>query len=87
MSEQTRSTASGFTISLVCGIVFLLAYILSPIPIFVMLHHAGFEENEWVESAAVTIYFPISWAAENSPAVSAFYEYQEKLCEQIGIMP
>ncbi len=87
MNDDDRSAVSGFTISLICGIVLLLAYVLSPIPVYLLLYFAGFEDNEWVQSATETIYTPISWAADNSQTVNGFYEYQGQLCEQLGIVP
>lgn len=87
MNDDGRSAVSGFTISLICGIVLLIAYVLSPIPVYLLLHFAGFEESEWIQSVTEKVYLPISWAADNSQAVNGFYEYQAQLCEQFGIVP
>ena len=87
MNEEPRSGMSGFTISVVSGIVFLLVYILSPVPMFTLVSETGLIEIEWVQPALEIIYYPIAWAAESSPAIKAFYEYQTQLCVQLGISP
>lgn len=87
MSNQPGGSVSGFTICIICGIVLICGYILSPVPAFVFLDVVGLSDNERVTSGVQTFYAPVIWAAENNPTINAFYEYQDDFCDRIGLSP
>lgn len=87
MNEGCRGSASGLSTAVTGGILILLAYVLSPVPVFVLVHLMGFAENEWVLTAVMAVYYPLSWIAEQSPTVEAFYGYQMELCKHFGFSP
>lgn len=86
MNEERRSSVSGLSIAVTGAILMLFVYILSPVPIFVLVHLVGFGENEWVLTAVMAFYYPLSWVAERSPAVEAFYGYQMAMCRHMGFL-
>lgn len=85
MNEETRGSVSAFTIVLVGAIVLLLGYVLSPVPVLVLINHTGLSESDSVQSAIETVYLPLEWLCENVSLVEAFYDYQSDLLGQFGL--
>lgn len=71
-----RSTISTGLVA-VAFLVFVLFYILSPIPILVAVDKMG--ATEAVEPVFSVVYWPLVWAYDHIPAVQAFYDAYSNL--------
>jgi hypothetical protein len=74
--ERRRSIVGNW---LVIAFLLLVIYVLSPIPLGLVLGKLSPETMQRVGPVVETVYFPISWACMEFPAVRAFYDWQWQL--------